>query len=552
MNTSVIRYRVADFFKKFAPFDTLPHEDLLELAGAGRVRFHEADEYIFWQGKPRGSSLWIVQQGRVELIDARSGQEQLCDLAGEGDIIGLDGFLHEATYAFSARTASDVILYSFDAGAFDRLAKRHPVVERFRDAHTSLSGSSAAVRSWLDAPAPPLAFLATRQHERQTPSAPAAGLDTRSAVRAMIAHGVDTVVLKTDPPLHLSASDLAIFCDRNPAQLLREVRQAVSGPVLHTLLEQARRMIHDALARPGDVDDAALLATEFAAAATAAAIRLAHQDVVEAGLDAPSTPYCWIAFGAQARGELLRLTHPCTGVVFDDSDPLAAAYFAAAAGRLTDYFAASGLELAAGAWPEGTHPCMPYAAWKDFYRDTIHEPWSHNLFARRELFDVRYLSGDPALLDCLSAHVAGELATHGPLIPLLANDTLSNQPPITFFKGLVLDSEGHQTADLDLHRIILQPVSDAARVFTLGRLGLGCVNTMDRLADAARFAPAHSEVFQRSADAFRIALYHQTRRGSPIVPAASLSRYDQRLFKTAFQSVARILELTTATFIGSV
>ena len=53
-------------------------------------------------------------------------------------------------------------------------------------------------------------------------------------------------------------------------------------------------------------------------------------------------------------------------------------------------------------------------------------------------------------------------------------------------------------------------------------------------------------------DAFRIALYHQTRTGSATIAAASLSRYDQRLFKTAFQSILKLLELTTATFVGSV
>src|SRR5258706_205027 len=89
MNTSVIRYRVADFLKSHAPFDALPGPHLMELAGQGRVKFHEADEYIFRQGQAKTPWVWIIQQGRVELVDETSGVNQLRDVLGEGDILGL-------------------------------------------------------------------------------------------------------------------------------------------------------------------------------------------------------------------------------------------------------------------------------------------------------------------------------------------------------------------------------------------------------------------------------------------------------------------------------
>src|SRR5258705_6078154 len=46
MDTSAISYRVADFLKKHPPFQAVDEADLLELASRGRVRFHEANEYI--------------------------------------------------------------------------------------------------------------------------------------------------------------------------------------------------------------------------------------------------------------------------------------------------------------------------------------------------------------------------------------------------------------------------------------------------------------------------------------------------------------------------
>ena len=92
MNTSVIRYRVADFLKSHAPFDGLPEPHLIELAGQGRVKFHEADEFVFRQGQAKTPWVWIIQQGRVELVDETSGASQLRDVLGEGICWGLSDF----------------------------------------------------------------------------------------------------------------------------------------------------------------------------------------------------------------------------------------------------------------------------------------------------------------------------------------------------------------------------------------------------------------------------------------------------------------------------
>ena len=84
MNTSVIRYRVADFLKRYSPFDSVPESDLLELAGTGRVKFHESEEYIHRYGQKKAPFVWIIQQGRVELVlernEERHGRSNRCHL----------------------------------------------------------------------------------------------------------------------------------------------------------------------------------------------------------------------------------------------------------------------------------------------------------------------------------------------------------------------------------------------------------------------------------------------------------------------------------------
>ena len=79
VDTSAISYRVADFLKKHPPFQAMEEGDLLELAARGRVRFHEANEYILWQGEPHKLHVFVIQQGTVSLWDEADGQCASCE-----------------------------------------------------------------------------------------------------------------------------------------------------------------------------------------------------------------------------------------------------------------------------------------------------------------------------------------------------------------------------------------------------------------------------------------------------------------------------------------
>jgi CBS domain-containing protein len=121
MKTSVIRYRVADFLREYPPFDVISLEDLLAFSGSGKVVFHEDDIYLFRKGQSRQSTLWVVQQGRIEMLDEVPTGEHLRDVLGQGDILGLSHHSGDTAYQLTARTATEAILYSFDLNAFKTL-----------------------------------------------------------------------------------------------------------------------------------------------------------------------------------------------------------------------------------------------------------------------------------------------------------------------------------------------------------------------------------------------------------------------------------------------
>jgi CBS domain-containing protein len=122
----------------------MDEEDLLELVARGRVRFHEIDEYVYWQGKAPGDFFFVVQQGAVSLIEESGEPERLRDVRGPGDLLGIDRLLGASVYPYSARAASDVLLYALPTADMEPLLIRYPSAGRYLAAHASVSASHDA------------------------------------------------------------------------------------------------------------------------------------------------------------------------------------------------------------------------------------------------------------------------------------------------------------------------------------------------------------------------------------------------------------------------
>ena len=174
---------------------------------------------------------------------------------------------------------------------------------------------------------------------------------------------------------------------------------------------------------------------------------------------------------------------------------------------------------------------------------------SGNLYHRRELFDVAPLSGDATLLDVLRSEIRVQFREDRLATVLLANDTLSHLPPLTFFRGLVVDLDGAQRESFDIGKTAVSPIADAARVFAVASGLLDAASTLHRLQHAEIDYPDHAALFADAMEAFRIAHYYRWSGSAEAIVSSRLGKLDQRLLKTAFSSIQRLLEFTTSTFI---
>lgn len=637
MKTSVIRYRVADFLKEHPPFDLFSLDDLLELSGTGRVIFHEDDVIVYQKGETQAQVLWIIQQGKIQLFDEAAGEERTLDLLGPGDILGLEQFQTDTPHTHSARTITEVILYSFDVKAFEALIQKYPAAARYLTAHISATKhqtkalQSPANRehllsdkekfSWLNAgslPADlfqrrlvtcapgtplrmaaqlmvetksevlavvgedkaPLSFITAKVLSSQVATGKVALTDTTAALRhrafpttksklpiadywlEMLRQRSDWLGVTSDGTTTstleglVTAVDLAVLCGRNPALIFQQVQAAESLEELAYLRQRFEALLVEGLAGSDKVEWFAQAVAEFNALLLEILAGMAKTELARAGHSHPKIPSCWFFFGRAGRREILTSASPQLGIVFADPPPAlqqeASNYFRALAQNVRSKFQSIGLHA-----PESSRhftDCHSLTDWKNFYAALIRQPIENAIYQAREYFDLLPIKGEQSLGNELTRFIVTELRANKEFISLLANDTLSNLPPLTFVRGNVVDGEGKELQTLNIEKTALTPVVDAARVFALAQSIITNPNTLARLADSATSLPFYGSVLADAADGFRIANYHyalaelKQKGGATAIATTRLSKFDQRLLKTAFDIIRRFLDLTNSHF----
>ena len=635
MKTSLIRYRVADFLKQHPPFDALPETDLHELAGTGRVSFHETAEHVFRRGRPRKPCIWVIQQGAVEIIDETEGEDRLSDLLGSGDILGLFDLLGGESYSRSARTLGDVILYSIDAAAFEAQAAKHPRMARYLAAYFSITegqegfhkpksdGHRSPAGSCFEADTPSVEFLKSRslvaaanctihdavtlmvesgrdslvianqaQHplgivtlrqlstsvtsgvgtqshvvdvmEAAMPAVARAGLAWSEYLRTMMRDRRQLIVMTQDgtdaSPLEgiLTAQDVSLLLGTNPVLLQTQLLRSKTVVEWKTLLAQVKAFLIQALTGPAVLEHAAIAATFLYDALVESIIAAAQEEMATQGHTVPEESSCWLMLGRSGRGEIIEPLQPEVGIVYANPaakrSEAAAEYFSLLAEKVNGHIIACGLRPG----PSENRPplSMTQGAWEEMLQGIVIDPIVNDIYRMRGCLDFRAFHGDRNLERALADVTTKAMHKSKPFIPILANDTLANLPPLTFFQGLVIELDGAQTDLLDLEATALHPIVDAVRVYALANRNLTVSNTLERLTAASDLAPQAESLFNEVASAFRtVSYYHaaaaltQQSAGSTMIRPNQLSKYEQRMLKLAFQTIRSLMELISSGFL---
>lgn len=134
MASNAITIRVKDFLKEYPPFSYLENDVLLQLAETVRVKYYQAEDLIFEQGGENKGFLYILCKGRVELIKSENETSRIIDICEAGDMFGLKSIITAATYASSARSVNDTLIYAIPSDIFMSLKDKNQEVSLFIEA----------------------------------------------------------------------------------------------------------------------------------------------------------------------------------------------------------------------------------------------------------------------------------------------------------------------------------------------------------------------------------------------------------------------------------
>lgn len=116
MNT--IAENIADFLKKYPPFDNLTFQELSEIATRIRVLNVEKHKTLFQINDVLHDSFYVVASGVINLSVIADAEETLLNKCVEGDIFGLRPFFAKNNYQMTAKAREESIIYAIPIATF--------------------------------------------------------------------------------------------------------------------------------------------------------------------------------------------------------------------------------------------------------------------------------------------------------------------------------------------------------------------------------------------------------------------------------------------------
>lgn len=598
---------IRDFLRETSPFSRLPEEELKTLPGRLTMRYARRGQEIITAGRTN-DAVYVVRSGLVDVFDAGG---TLLDRRDIGDSMGYSGLLSGAPSLYTGTAVEDTLYLAINRDVFQDLMERYPEVSRhyggenarIRAAASELRSSAAsdALRTrvadlmskepvWVTSAAS-IREGAELMTERNVSSllimddGELTGILTDRDLRRRVlakGRGPDTPIsdIMTRDPLTVEPSMLAfeamlLMAERRYHHLPVADESGVAGMVVlgdlmrtlhtdpvyatanlsrkHTVAEiaevagNARRVVGRFIERGVSSDEISRLLTVTADAVARRLLVLAEEK-----LGPPPVPYCFVVLGSQGRREMGMASDQDNALVLDNS------YDEAAHG---DYFRELS-ELVCNALDECGYPLCPgdmmasnpqwrmtLSQWEHAFHGWITAPDADALLHAQTFFDLRGIHGDQHLVEALRGSYVPIASGAKRLHAHLAKLATHREPPLGFFRGLVLEKGGSHANTLDIKKGGTAAVVQMARLFSVVA-ALPQVGTRERLTAAAGAGTVSRQGAADLRDAFEFLTNIQLKHQEAAVNAGEapdnhvnpkeLSRLDREHLRDAFAVIRRM------------
>lgn len=352
----------------------------------------------------------------------------------------------------------------------------------------------------------------------------------------------------------ISTHDFLMLDTAHPVVLAREIARATSVEALASAGARTVTLVRRLVEQGGSAHDIGQLVAELNDRLVATTLALTANALLLGGEPPPSTVYCWLALGSEARREQTLRTDQDNGLVYADPPPeqreqVAAWYAHFATAAIANLVRVGFPRCPGDIMASNPRWCRPLSEWTGQFRRWMSEPEPEPVLAAQIHFDLRPIAGAASLGEALRALIVDEAPKHRLFLRLLARDVVERHVPLTVFGNVAVARRGSARGTVDIKGGAAMPLTGAARVHAL-ELGLGVTNTVERIRAAGAGGRYRAEEVREITDAFqhvtRLRLVHQLEQIAAgelpdnAIRPDRLSRADAVLLKDALKVVRRV------------
>jgi CBS domain-containing protein len=218
-------------------------------------------------------------------------------------------------------------------------------------------------------------------------------------------------------------------------------------------------------------------------------------------------PFCWLAFGSEAREEQGFVTDQDNGIVFQppaagDADRVRADLVEFARG-VNEALDACGFPLCKGnIMASNPQLCLSLAEWRDKFSGWIRSTSPKALLNATIFFDLRAVHGGLRLAEALLDHLHAQAAGNTIFLHHMAVNALEVAPPIGRISRFATEGGEHE-GTIDLKTRGTRLFVDVARIYALAH-GVRAANTTERLRIVGQRTKRALSVIEGDIAAFRL------------------------------------------------
>ncbi len=357
----------------------------------------------------------------------------------------------------------------------------------------------------------------------------------------------------------VSEHDILVLHGNNPSVFIREIKRAKDSVKLRKIRLRAERLLRKYLKQEVSITYISRIITEINYAINKRAIELVLSDLTEAGKEIPNVKWCWLALGSQGREEQLLRSDQDNALVFEDvnSDKYVEVkdFFLSLAKGVNEILHECGFDFCpAEVMARNPKWCLSLSEWKEQFEKWIYTPGAKELMYSTIFFDFNPVYGDYELADKMSENIFNAIKTQQSFLSFLAKNALENPPPLSFFRGFMVESSGEHKDEFDIKARAMMPIVDGARVLILSAGIKGINNTIKRYLKLAELEPENKELYEQLADSYEIVMRFRAVQGlkhnnsGRYFKPDELNKMQRLMLRNCFRPIKELQTLLTVRF----